>query len=54
MDANHRYLFDEENLLGVLRGAGFASAEMRGFDSSLDMKERDHESIYALATKQEP
>ena len=51
MNGDHRYMFDEENLLRVLRGAGFARAELRGFDEALDLRERDYESIYALATK---
>ena len=51
MDGHHKYLFDEENLIKTLLTAGFRSAELRDFDSNLDMKERDFESIYALARK---
>ena len=51
MDGHHKYLFDEENLIKTLLSAGFRSAELRNFDSNLDIKERDFESIYALARK---
>ena len=51
MDGHHKYLFDEENLIKTLLTAGFRSAELRNFDSNLDIKERDFESIYALARK---
>ena len=51
MDGDHRYMFDEENLLAVLRSAGFSHVTARGFDETVDLTDRDHESIYALATK---
>jgi len=51
MNADHRYMFDEENLIGVLRSAGFSRVALRDFDPTLDKKERHHESIYALAVK---
>ena len=51
MDGHHKYLFDEENLINTLLTAGFKYAQLRKFDSNLDSKERDYESIYALAKK---
>ena len=51
MDGHHRYLFDEENLINTLLTAGFKYAQLRNFDSNLDSKVRDYESIYALAKK---
>lgn len=51
MDGHHRYLFDEENLINTLLTAGFKYAQLRNFDSNLDSKVRDCESIYALAKK---
>jgi predicted SAM-dependent methyltransferase len=51
MDGHHRYMFDTENLLRVLRNAGFSDVESRSFDPALDMAEREHESIYAVGLK---
>ena len=44
-------MFDKENLVNTLKKGGFENANLRSFDESLDMKERDYESIYALAQK---
>jgi predicted SAM-dependent methyltransferase len=51
MDGHHKYMFDEENLLAVLEKHGFKNAKLRSFNPELDLKERDHESIYAEAVK---
>lgn len=51
MDGHHKYMFDEENLLAVLKKHGFKDVKLRDFEPALDMKERDHESIYAIGTK---
>ena len=51
MDGHHKYLFDEENLVNTLLTTGFKHVQLRQFDSNLDLKERDHESIYVLAKK---
>lgn len=51
MDGLHKYMFDEENLLHILHAKGFRNVRTRPFDASLDLKERDFESIYALAEK---
>ena len=51
MGGYHRYLFDEENLLIVLANAGFACVRLRGFDPSLDLEQREYETIYAEAVK---
>ncbi|MEM9017622.1 MAG: methyltransferase domain-containing protein [Verrucomicrobiota bacterium] len=51
MDSHHKYMFDLENLLAVIRKGGFSFVEERAFDPSIDMKERDYESIYARAVK---
>ena len=51
MNGHHKYLFDEENLINTLLTAGFRYAKLRKFDPNLDSKERDYESIYALAKK---
>ena len=47
----HKYLFDSENLMSHFRLAGFAAPRLRLFDPSLDIQNRDFESIYAVAVK---
>ena len=49
MDGQHKYMFDEENLVFVLRSKGFRNVRLRQFDPSLDLQARDFESIYAEA-----
>jgi SAM-dependent methyltransferase len=51
MGGEHCYMFDEESLTKILRLNGFNQAELRGFDLEIDLPERNHESIYALAIK---
>jgi len=51
MDGHHKYMFDEENILCILAKAGFREVKLRCFDNSLDLEERDYESIYAEAIK---
>ena len=51
MDEEHKYLFDEENLINTLKKIPFKKVELRNFDKSLDSKVRDSESIYAIAIK---
>ncbi len=51
MDGHHKYMFDEENLLAVLTKNGFRNAKTRSFDPEIDLKERDHESLYAEGVK---
>jgi len=47
----HKYMFDEENLINTLTQAGFSNVQLRDFDAELDILERDFESIYAIAVK---
>lgn len=51
MDGQHKYMFDEENLLHILDAKGFRNARLRPFQPGLDLEERDADSIYALAEK---
>jgi len=44
-------MFDVENLLFILKSKGFRNVRLRPLDPSLDIKERDLESIYAEAEK---
>ena len=50
-DGDHKYMFDEENLLKILQQSGFQKVCPRPFDPKLDLSYRDFESIYAIATK---
>jgi len=38
MNEHHKYMFDEENLLYLLKSKGFKNARVRLFDPSLDLK----------------
>jgi predicted SAM-dependent methyltransferase len=51
MDGQHRYMFDEENLITILGKSGFKNARVRDFDPLLDMESRRHESLYVEANK---
>ena len=51
MDGEHKYMFDQENLLHILDKSGFSKVSIRDFDAETDRAERDHESLYAIATK---
>lgn len=44
----HKYLFDEENLITILEASGFTDVKTRPFDKELDTPERDFESVYAI------
>jgi len=51
MDGEHKYMFDQENLLRVLELAGFAQVTSREMDPHIDRPERDYESLYAVGIK---
>ena len=51
MDGHHKYMFDEENLIYILKAKGMKKVRLREFDPLLDLKVRDFESIYAIAEK---
>ena len=51
MGGEHKHLFDQDNLVGVLREAGFQKARARQFQSDLDPHYRQNNSIYAIAWK---
>jgi predicted SAM-dependent methyltransferase len=51
MDGTHFYMFDKENLLAVIRAAGFNQVSERKFDPLLDLECRAEESIYARGIK---
>lgn len=51
MAGEHKCLFDSDSLLSRLNAAGFTDVESRSFDSSIDLPEREFESIYAHGFK---
>lgn len=51
MKDEHKYMFDEENLVNTLIKAEFSDVMLRNFDDEVDLHERDMESIYAIAGK---
>lgn len=51
MAGEHKYMFDQENLLHILAAKGFTNVTSRSFDPETDMAERDFESIYAIGFK---
>jgi len=51
MDGHHKYMFDEKNLIIILKRKGFRNVRLRNFDPNLDLKERNYGSIYAEAQK---
>ncbi len=51
MAGEHRYMFDEENIVAILGKAGFHNIRLRDFDETLDMAVRDSQSIYVIAEK---
>ena len=51
MAGEHKYMFDQDNLLHILMAAGFEDVRARDFDPETDMSERDFESVYAIGAK---
>ena len=51
MRDDHKYMFDEENLINTLKKGGFSEAKLRNFDQELDLRSREIGSIYAVANK---
>ena len=51
MDGHHRYMFDVEGMLALLRRCGFSAVDQREFDPRMDMAARQQESIYFMAQK---
>jgi len=51
MDGHHKYMFDEENIIVILKKAGFKHVMLRDFDKTLDLEVRNFQSIYVKAEK---
>jgi len=50
-NGEHKYMFDEVNILAHLDMAGFSSSCLRAFDPAIDDQSRRTESLYAQASK---
>jgi predicted SAM-dependent methyltransferase len=53
MGGEHKYMFDQENLLHILLEAGLTNVSARAMDPEIDKPERDYESLYAQGFKPE-
>lgn len=51
MAQQHKYMFDKDNLVVILKDAGLKNVSERGFDPELDPEDRDITSIYARGEK---
>lgn len=51
MGGHHFHMFDQENLIQLLKVNGFRKVSSRGFDPELDLQARDYESIYVQGKK---
>ena len=51
MDGEHKYMFDEDNIVVILRNVGFRNVRIRAFDPDIDLEQRRFQSIYAEAVK---
>ena len=50
LGGEHMYLYDEENLVNILKQSGF-NAKLRAFDPELDFRVREHDSVFAVGVK---
>lgn len=51
MNGEHKYMFDKDEIIGMLKHVGFIKVSERPFDGTLDLKIREWESIHILAVK---
>ena len=51
MDRYHKYMFDAENLIAILKNKGFKNVQLRDFDPDIDLEERNFNSLYAEGIK---
>ena len=51
MGTEHKYMFDETNMINVLTKMGLRNAAIREFDPAIDLAARQRDSLYAEAIK---
>lgn len=48
LGGEHRFIFDQDNVVSLLKNAGLVDVRLREFDPERDVGERQHESIYVI------
>lgn len=51
MDGEHKYMFDEKQLIAIINKLGFNNVSLRSFESPLDLEERKGNSLYVIARR---
>ena len=51
LNGDHTFMFDEENIINILKMCDFNSVDFRDFDDEIDHPDRDFESMYVQAFK---
>ena len=51
LNGDHTFMFDEENIINILKMCDFNSVDFREFNPDIDHKDRDFESMYVQAYK---
>jgi len=51
LNGDHTFMFDEENIINILKKCEFTNVDFRTFDPLIDRSERDFESMYVKASK---
>lgn len=51
LNGDHTFMFDEENIINILKNCNFSNVDFRTFDPQIDRPERDFESMYVSASK---
>ena len=51
LNGDHTFMFDEENIINILKMCNFNSVDFREFDDEIDHPDRDFESMYVQALK---
>tara|TARA_Y200000002_G_scaffold218443_1_gene180202 strand:- start:6485 stop:7180 length:696 start_codon:yes stop_codon:yes gene_type:complete len=51
LNGDHTFMFDEENIINILKKCNFKNVVFREFDPEIDRQERDFESMYVQALK---
>jgi hypothetical protein len=52
MDGHHKYMFDQENIIIILKKNNFINVSKRNFNDELDWNLRKDSSIYAVGYKE--
>jgi predicted SAM-dependent methyltransferase len=51
LNGDHTFMFDEENIVNILKMCDFNSVDFRDYDAEIDHQDRDFESMYVQAFK---